>query len=265
MQYPVSDSVIFSESPASDSSGSRQPVFIESFPPHEEFRDNFHSENLAGISFPDWYFIIILIILSSLAWARIMYGKFLNSTWASAYSYQLADKAYTESGVVQRRFGFGLDLLYLLNMSLFLNLLNLFFLPGFIASDGIQFLIQAFLILSLLVLFRLFIMRLTGFIFERSELFKGFLYHYFLYNKVIGMILIPFLFAIPYTQGKLQETLIFTGISMIILVQFFRMFRVSVYVLKNVVLLFYLILYLCILEILPVLVIIKLILSLAQV
>jgi len=166
---------------------------------------------------------------------------------------------------MQKRVGLGLDLLYLVNASLFLYLINQYF--SFLIDDlhAYQFVLFSFAILSILILIRLLIMRLTAIIFERSELFLGFLYHYFIYSKVIGMVLIPFLIAIPYTSGNLQEVIVYTGIVMILAVQFIRLIRASVYVLKNVIFLFYLILYLCVLEILPVLVVIKLLLSLAQV
>ncbi len=63
----------------------------------------------------------------------------------------------------------------------------------------------------------------------------------------------------------MQQVLIFSGVSLVIAVYLIRLFRVIIYVIKNVVLFFYLILYLCTLEILPLLVVIKVLLSLAQV
>jgi hypothetical protein len=265
MQDQTWDSLMATGGIINDSIVHQQSVFIESKPSYApEFRGPLYSTGLNRDKIPDWYFIMILLVISGFAWARIVFGKFLTSIWVSAYSYQTASKAYKEQSVVQKRFSMALDLLYLINSSLFLYLLNNFFAPGLFVSNGILFVCQAFFFLFFLVFVRIVVMRITAFIFEQSELFLGFLYHYFIFNKVLGMVLIPFLIAIPYTQGTIREVLVYTGVSFVFIIHITRLFRAAVYVLKNVVLLFYLILYLCILEILPVLVVIKLLLSLEQ-
>jgi len=266
MQDQTRDSVSSGEVFTFDSVNLRQPVFIETKPfDSAGSGNNLYSKNLSKQTFPDWYFIVIIVLLSVIASARIIYGKFLYSVWVSAYSYQFATKTYKDRGVVQKRVGFGLDLLYLLNASLFIFLLNYHFSFLITELKDYEFILLVFSTLGLLVLVRISVMRITAYIFERSELFLGFLYHYFIFSKLLGMVLIPFLIAIPYTSGKLQEVIIYTGISMVFAIQFIRLIRATVYVLKNVIFLFYLILYLCVLEILPVLVVIKLLLSLAQV
>jgi len=266
MQDQIRDSVNISGGISGDSMKLQDPVFIEtrafSTP---EFKDSFYAQEITRNTFPDWYFILVLLILFGIAWVRIVYGKFLNLIWISAYSFQIATKTYKEQSVVQRRFGLGLDGLYLLNGSLFLFLLNHFFAPNIFQKEGILVVFQFMIFLSALVFLRIIVMRITAYIFERNELFQGFLNHFFIYNKVIGLILIPFLISIPYTTGTLQQVLIFSGVSLVIAVYLIRLFRVIIYVIKNVVLFFYLILYLCTLEILPLLVVIKVLLSLAQV
>lgn len=258
MQDPIVDSVNAIDVTTYDPISLQKPVYIETKPSHTtEFTKGLYSTDITKESIPDWYFIVIIIILSALASARIFYGKFLHSVWVSFYSFQLAGKTNKDRGIVQRRFGIGLDLLYLVNASLFLYLLNSYFDPGIIETEGAWFVLLSFAVLTTLIFLRILTMRLISFLFQQSELFLGFLYHYFIFSKVTGMVLLPFLIAIPYTHGKIQEALIFTGISLIILIQIMRLFRVAFYVIKNVVLLYYLILYLCILEILPVLVIIK--------
>ncbi len=266
MQDLTRDSVLIQTGASHDSLASPPPVFVEVRPSRDSSSpENIYARNYTRDAIPDWYFISILLILAVVAWLSIVYAKFINSTWVASYNFQAASKTFKDRGVVQKRFGFGLDLIYLVNASLFIFVLNRFGFPVLSHLEGPVFVIQAFVALSLLVFLRITVMRIIGFIFERSELFLEFLYHFFIYNKVIGLVLIPFLLAIPYTHGILQEIIIYTGVSAAIAVYIMRLFRVAVYVFKHVVLIFYLILYLCILEILPVLVIIKLVISLAQV
>ncbi|MCB8995060.1 MAG: DUF4271 domain-containing protein [Bacteroidales bacterium] len=263
MENPNIDSLV-PESPAiSDSSGINSSVFVETIPGSSSNNTHgLHSGFLIRTGFPDWLFLLSILILAAIAAARVIYGKFLNSLWSSAFSYQFASKVYQEHGIVQKRFGYGLVLLYLINGALFLYLLNSFFEPGIFVEKGFYIVWQSFLVLSVLIVSRILIMRFAGFVFRRQDLFSGFLHHYFIYNKIIGIVLIPFLFAIPYTQGKLQEIIVFTGITLVLSLLVLRLVRLAFFVLKNVVLFFYLILYLCILEIIPVLVVIKLLLSL---
>jgi hypothetical protein len=266
MEEQVKDSLFTVSGGLIDSAPVQRPFLIETRPIRShEFQENLYSNNLTKDNVPDWYFITLIITLSGIAAARMIYGKFLNSIFISAFSYQAASKVYKEQSLVQRRFGLFMDLLYFINGALFLYLIFRFFTPELIGTNEVVFVLLALLILFLLVILRVVVMRLTAFIFERDELFLGFLYHFFLFNKALGMILIPFLVAIPYTQGKLQEYLIYTGFSIVILIHIIRLIRAGIYVFKNVVLIFYLILYLCILEILPLLVVFKLLLSLAQV
>lgn len=266
MQDQLRDSTFAIEGLHADSIPVGQPVLFETHVAHSFFdKGDFRSSNIIEKSFPDWYFLVLIVILAGIAWARIAFGRFLNLIWISAYSYQFASKTLSEQSVLQKRFGLAMDLLYLINGSLFLFLLNLHFNPGIFPESGIEVVLISFLLLFSLLLFRVFVMRFTAFLFQRNELFKGFLYHFFIYNKVIGMVITPFLIAIPYSEGPLKEILIYTGVSLIVINQLIRLFRAAVYVFKNVVLFFYLILYLCTLEILPILVVIKVLLSLAQV
>jgi hypothetical protein len=262
MQEQTRDSIVTEPGVIQDSISLQPSLFLESrFSSDHKFHNSFYSKDIPRESIPDWYFFIIVLIIVGIAWIRMIHGKFLNSLFVSAYSYQAASKVFKEQSVVQKRFSLGLMLLYLINTSLFIFLLNRFFSPGIFESNEVFFVPEVFLFLLFLILLRIIIMRSIAFIFKQSELFLELLYHYFIFNKVLGILLIPFLITIPYTQEITQEIIVYTGILLVFVLQFVRLIRVAIFVMKNVVLLFYLILYLCILELLPVLVLIKLLLS----
>jgi hypothetical protein len=169
---------------------------------------------------------------------------------------------YAERGITQKRIGYVFDLIYMLNGALllfqmyryfdwhFLNLKN----PGIFA---------VFLgLLGSLMLLRVLTMMMIGYVFDRSELFRSFLFHFYIYSKVTGILLIPFIISIPYTREPLTEFLIYGSLLVVGVVSLLRILRVLVFISKNVLLYFYLILYLCTVEILPIAVIIKLMISL---
>lgn len=251
---------------ANDSVDQRPILFQEGRSvPVYEIKGNLYSHGYDRSNIPDIYFITVILVVATLAWFRVFYGKFLNSVWLSAFSYQGATKIYKDQSIIQRRFGNSLDLLYLINGSLFIYILSRYFGSGIFGIDDFSIIWFSFLVLFALTLLRILVMRTMGLIFERQELYKSFLYHFFIYHKVLGMVIVPFLILIPYSEGIIQRTLVFTGISFVIIIFLIRLFRSIIFMLKNVVLLFYLILYLCTLEILPILVVLKLLISLAQV
>jgi hypothetical protein len=224
--------------------------------------NSFISRNISSDRFPDWYFILIISVLFTFAWIRIVYSRFLTTLFESSYNYLLASKIFKERGVVQKRVGMTFNLIYQINGSLFLFLLFHFFKWNPLGLNDFALFSTSFGFLSCLMLIRIITMRVIGHIFDRFSLFSEFLYNFYIYNKLLGLVLLPFLLSIPYTQGILHVILIYTALFVIGVVYLMRLIRIIIFTFKNVILLFYLILYLCTLEILPVLVIIKLILSL---
>lgn len=224
--------------------------------------DDYRSSDINRTRMDDWYFVIIIVILILMAWIRIMYDKFLIVLFESSYNYLLASKTFKERNIVRKRFDLILDVLYILNGALFILLLYRFFERELPVTGNFKIFIMSVILLVSIMIYRNIIMRITGFIFNRITLFSECLYHYFIYNKIIGIGLLPFIIFIPYTKDLIHEILIITALSMVGLLYIMRFIRLIIFTSKNVVLYFYLILYLCTLEILPVLVIIKIILSL---
>ena len=227
-----------------------------------EGNDSFRSTDKNNAQINDWYFVTLIGILVLMTWMRIMYSKFLVVLFESFYNYLLASKNFKERNIVQKRFELTADILYILNGSLFFILLYRFFEWELPVTGNFELFIISVLVLFSVMIYRNIIMRMTGFIFNRLALFSECLYHYFIYNKIIGIGLLPFIIFIPYSKGLFHETLIITAISMVGFIYIMRLVRLIIFTSKNVILFFYLILYLCTLEILPILVIIKIILSL---
>jgi hypothetical protein len=80
----------------------------------------------------------------------------------------------------------------------------------------------------------------------------------FLFNKIFGLIVFPLLVAHPFIDIKFRFIFIYAGIIIFVLLFILRIFRGIVISVKNKFSIFYIILYLCTLEILPVLIFYKL-------
>ncbi len=212
---------------------------------------------------PDWILYILIALLLVLSWLRLTYNKYIGHLFEAAFNYQSAQQVYTDPGIIQKRIFLLFNILYCISGGLYLYLLFSFFGWYPAALNGYTLLLAATGFLSSLMLVRVILLSLTAHIFNRQKLFREYLFHTFLYNKIAGIIVLPFILGIAYSKGLISEILIYASLSAVFAVFILRLLRLLIFIFKNVVLLFYLILYLCTLEILPLLVIARLILSLA--
>jgi len=117
-------------------------------------------------------------------------------------------------------------------------------------------------LLYLIILAKIVICTIIGFLFQVQKEFSEYLFNIFIYNKNLGLFMIPFIFIIPYVHQYIIGKIIILGLIVLFSMYFVRITRSIQIIIKKDVLLFYTILYLCTLEILPVLIGIKLVKSL---
>lgn len=97
-----------------------------------------------------------------------------------------------------------------------------------------------------------------GFLFEMRESAQEYIYNIILFNKTVGLVLFPIVLCLSYAQQIPQKWLVGAGIGCWAIVLIYRLLRLSVIGLAvRRVSLFYIILYLCTLEILPFVILVK--------
>ncbi|MBM3420280.1 MAG: DUF4271 domain-containing protein [Bacteroidetes bacterium] len=111
--------------------------------------------------------------------------------------------------------------------------------------------------ISLLVAIRHVTSAATGFLSESEDAFSEYLNSIYILYRALGLSVIPVSIAVSYVPGLPHEVLITTGIIIILLLFIFRIIRLLVIFLQSGVSIFYFILYLCALEILPGAILIK--------
>ncbi len=211
---------------------------------------------------PDWFFFIIIVAVLSLAWVKLIYTKFVFDFISSVFNYNISVKIYNEAGIVRKRVGYYLNILYLLTGSLYLFAISRYFDYSPFELRNMQLFFLCFCILFGFIFYRILITKIISFIFLKEGLFSEFIHHFYVYNKLLGLVLLPFLLLIPYSNESLQQIFVYLSFAIITSLYILRIFRIITFIFKKEVLLFYLFLYLCTLEILPVLVITRIFLSL---
>ncbi|MFC2111874.1 DUF4271 domain-containing protein [Bacteroidota bacterium] len=204
---------------------------------------------------PDWLLGVIIASLVLLAWLKLFYNKFLDQTIQSVANYQLSTKLLRDQNIFSRRVAFALNLNFVFVGAAFVYLLFGYFnLRPFPLNDILSFLAYAGTITGLLAL-RFIVSHVIGFVFNKHYEFREYLHQLLLIYKSAGIYLLISIIGIAYIREDLRIYLIYLSGLLLATVFILRLVKGMKIILTNKdVLLFYLILYLCTLEILPILI-----------
>jgi len=171
----------------------------------------------------------------------------------SLLSYQLSLKLLREKNIMIKRVSFVLNFIYVIMLSTFiLKIFELYQIKVFKFNtfETLLILINIIIIISV---FRILLLKLVGFIFNSTQIFNEYIHNNYVINKNLGLFLFPLLIGQVYISEKLKVIFIIAGISLILISYIIRFYRGFQIIIKKDIFLFYLILYLCTLEILPLL------------
>jgi hypothetical protein len=219
----------------------------------QKFREDNYSGNtpLYDLS-PDWLMGIIIVSLIVLAWLKLFFHKFINQTVTSLWNFQLSKKELRDQNIFSRRVAFILNLNFIIIGGLFIYLVFSHFRINPFQLNPFPLYLSCTGLLTILLLIRQILIMLTGFVFNQQDNFMEYLHQILLINKNIGIFFIPLVICIAYMQDSIRIYLIITGIALLLFAYLLRFVKGIQIIIKKDVLLFYLILYLCTLEILPV-------------
>jgi hypothetical protein len=204
---------------------------------------------------PDWLLAIIIGSLVLLAWLKLFYNKFLDQTIQSIGNFQLSTKLLRDQNLFSRRVAFALNLNFILvgaaYIYLILGVFHIRFLP---LNDILSYLIYA-LILSGLLILRLATSRAVGLVFRKQYEFREYQHQLLLIYKNLGVYLLILVIGIAYIREDFRIYLVFLSGLLVISAFIIRFIKgLKIVLNKKDVFIFYLILYLCTLEILPLLI-----------
>lgn len=162
---------------------------------------------------------------------------------------------YREESPLTSRVSVFLILNYLLMAALFIWQASGVVLSEFPPPSTIMWI--ALVILSVYVV-KIIVIRIMGFIFEMREAAQEYIYNVVLFNKTVGLILFPVTLCLAYARQLEPEWLVIAGLVSWGIILIYRFIRLSWIGLSGRGVSFlYIILYLCTLEILPFVVILK--------
>ncbi len=204
---------------------------------------------------PDWLLAIIIGSLVLLAWLKLFYNKFFDQTLQSLTNYQLSTKLLRDQNIFSRRVALTLNINFILIGAAFFYLaLGFFRIRVFPFNDFLSYLSYAGIMAGLLFL-RFIVSHIIGHVFRIHHEFMEYLHQLLLIYKNLGIYLLVCVFGIAYIREDLRIYLVYLSLLLVIAAFVFRLIKgMKIILSKKDVLIFYLILYLCTLEIIPVLI-----------
>jgi len=204
----------------------------------------------------DWTFFLILIGWSIFASLQFGFSKYILQVFQSAFNYGAASRLYRERGY-SNNFG-----VFRLNVIFFLFLPFPIYLIAkdngmTVGSSGIEFFLIIFAVANAYFMLKILLYKLLGSIFSQKESTGELVFNMMLYHNVMGLILLPLatIHLLVPGFGIISMFLVPVLVAIFYLMSIFR----SIYfAIRLGISIFYLILYLCALEILPILLVVKL-------
>ncbi|MCL2329418.1 MAG: DUF4271 domain-containing protein [Bacteroidetes bacterium] len=208
----------------------------------------------------NWFFWIIFGSIALLCVARIRYRKRFDLFLSSIFHYNLLLKTIRNANESNNQLSALLQVLFTLNTSLFIyqtvNYFNPLQLPGL---QNIALVCAGAVLLFILYGAKSLMLKGLGAIYMCRDFAHEYLFNVHLYNKALGIFLFPVIICFAFVQPHIisHGTIMTIGFILIAFFYLLRIARGVIISVKSGISLFYVFLFLCILEFLPLLLLAK--------
>ena len=209
---------------------------------------------------PDWLFFVLLLVIALLTWLKVFYQKNVRQIFEAFFSNTIANQIVRDENILVQRASVLLTITFNLAAALLLYLLSEIY-DWQVPYAGSGF--SKFIIFALLISFaytaKFIVLKLSGFLFRIDKAIATYIFNIFIINNVLGILLLLLVIGLAYLPPATTTYLIAAAAMFVCFAYIYRFLRglvigFSYNSFSNV----YLFLYLCALEIAPLIIIIKL-------
>lgn len=210
---------------------------------------------------PDWLFLILIMVLGVLTYLRVFYRKNFFQIIAACFNNNLTNQIVRDENLLMQRASVMLNVTFSIIAAAFIYLVSIHYewsLDG-MGTGFIRFVFLA-LIVSAAFTLKFLVLRLCAYLFNLGREMSTYIFNIFIINNLLGIALIPFVALILF--GNMMDTslLVILAVCVTGIAYLYRIGRgfliATGYPGFSP---FYLFLYLCALEIAPLLVLVKLV------
>lgn len=199
---------------------------------------------------------VLLFCFILLAWLKYSFSKYLQQISHSIINYSESVKLHHDHNALVDRVYFVLNLIFVFTGGLFIYNFLLYINTDITGSPYMNYLLSCAFIIVILF-YRIIMAKVGGFILKQKNIFEEFNHSNLLFYKATGIVLLPLTALLFFTKTEFHTFLLFVNLSIFLLFFIVSIFRASRIMLQKGVLLFYWILYLCTIEIIPLLLLLK--------
>ncbi len=198
----------------------------------------------------DWVFGFILVALFILAFTKAFYSRRISLLTKSLFNWKIGKQIIRYEKVYTHPVNIGLSLVFILSAPLFLASITQFYFTELLSLQAL-WMIYGVLLLAF-VGFKFLSYQLSSFLLKEEDLFKEYLFHSFLILKLMGVVFLISIGLFHYSYLP-KEVIVYTTACLSIFLLSIQLYRGLLISLQKTKKLHRIILYLCTLEILPML------------
>jgi hypothetical protein len=244
----VSDTISFvKDSVETDYITSNGQEIIEEIKIEEKvFIQNIQKDILSGL---------LLLSVTVIGVIRMTNYKYIKEVFSALAFVQAARKMQKTINLRHQKTAFALNFLFLFNTSIFVYQFIAYYKIDTIIGQNLLLIPLVIGILMCFAFIKRLLYKFIGFVFDCQKDTNSYLFYGLINDKVFGILIAPIIIVIPYIETPVVPILFNIGIGGFIILYILQIFRGIGIILKNLTSLFYLFLYLCALEILPLIII----------
>ena len=205
----------------------------------------------------DWLTYVLIGTFLLIGWSRLFFAKYFSTLMKSLHSYNYASSLYYGKNSLTIKASTLLNLTFFLTAGTFLfQTLNYYEFSIPLTEPPLQLLaLTGFFMVW--YIWNYLTSAFIGSVFLRQNSFQEYFHNYNLYRKILGISLFPVILVLQYISPEYKAVIILIGAILFGILYFIHLLRGFVVFIKKNVSIFYLILYLCALEFLPLLLLYK--------
>ena len=217
-----------------------------------------HNQSIPVKKFqPDWIFGIFILCLILLAWTNFFYHKRLRQIFLAPYSKRFLNQLVRDGNLFSERISVVLGIVYLLLLSLLLYQVSTWFNPSHLLflSTPVYLYFTCLGIMVLYWMVKITLIRLVGVTFKTESTTDEYFLNVLIFNIITGLSILPFLIPAIYLKSPFFLYICLIILGIFIIFRFLRGFLIGISLRKFSYL--FLFVYLCSLEFLPLIVLLK--------
>ncbi len=210
---------------------------------------------------PDWLFLVLVIVLGVLTYLRVFYRKNFFQIIAACFNNNLTNQIVRDENLLMQRASVMLNVTFSIIAAAFIYLMSIQFewsLDG-MGTGFFRFIFLVFIVSAVFTL-KFLVLRFCAYLFNLGREMSAYIFNVFIINNLLGLALIPIVALILFGHILSASSLIFIALGLAAVAYLYRIGRgILIATSYTGFSTFYLFLYLCALEIAPLLVLMKLV------